>query len=93
MTTLRDLEDAKAYFPDPPPARLSTDSTGGPPILEDSSGQLGGRLLIQGVCEAGEEEGTTRSPDTSKSAGHTPYPNATILFGSEDEDDNDISCG
>jgi hypothetical protein len=92
-TTLRDLEDAKTYFPDPTPARLSTDSTGRPPVLEDGSGQLGGRLLIQGVREAGEEKGTTHSPDTSKSAGHTPYPNAAILFKSGDEDNNDISCG
>jgi hypothetical protein len=54
MTTLRDLEDAKTYFPDPSPARLSADSTGRPPVLEDGSKRLGGRLLIQGICEAGE---------------------------------------
>jgi hypothetical protein len=93
MTTLRDVEDTMSSFPDPPPARLSTDSTGGPPILEDSSERLGGRLLIQGICEAGEEKGAARSPDTSKSTGHTPYPNAAILFGSEGEEDNDILCG
>jgi hypothetical protein len=54
---------------------------------------LGGRLLIQGVCEAGEEKGAACSPDASKSTGHTPYPNTTILFGSEGEEDNDILCG
>jgi hypothetical protein len=92
-TTLRDVEEAKAHFPTPPPGRLSEDSTGRPPILEDGSGAVGGQLPIQGVCTTGEEEGATRSPDASKSAGHTPYPNAAILFGSKDEDDNDILCG
>jgi hypothetical protein len=93
MTTLRDLEDAKTYFPDPSPARLSADSTGRPPVLEDGSKRLGRRLLIQGICEAGEEEGAACSPNASKSARHTPYPNAAILFGSKGEDDNDILCG
>jgi hypothetical protein len=91
-TTLRDVEEAKAHFPTPPPGRLSEDSTGRPPVLEDGSGVVGRRLLIQGVRVTGEEEGAVGSPNASKSAGHTPYPIATIL-GSEDEDDNDILCG
>jgi hypothetical protein len=92
-TTLRDVEEAKAHFPTPPPGRLSEDSTGRPPILEDGSRVVGGQLLIQGVHVTGEEEGTASSPNASKSTGNTPYPNATILFRSEDEDDNDILCG
>jgi hypothetical protein len=41
-TTLRDVEDATSSFPDPEPARISEDSTGRPPILEDGSGLVGG---------------------------------------------------
>jgi hypothetical protein len=91
-TTLRDVEEAKAHFPTPPPGQLSKDSTGRPPVLEDGSGVVGRRLLIQGIRVTGEEEGAVGSPNASKSAGHTPYPTTTIL-GSEDEDDNDILCG
>jgi hypothetical protein len=91
-TTLRDVEEAKAHFPTPPPGRISEDSTGGPPILEKGSRVVGRRLLIQGVRAAGEEEGTV-SPTTSKSAGHTPHPNAAVLFGSDNNEDNDIQCG
>jgi hypothetical protein len=28
-----------------------------------------------------------------KSAGHTPYPNAALLFNSGDDEDDDIKCG
>jgi hypothetical protein len=41
-TTLRDVEDAMSSFPDPRPAQLSEDSTGGPPILENGSRRVGG---------------------------------------------------
>jgi hypothetical protein len=41
-TTLRDVEEAKAHFPTPPPGRLSEDSTGRPPVLEDGSKRTGG---------------------------------------------------
>jgi hypothetical protein len=92
-TTLRDVEEAKAHFPTPTPRHISEDSTGGPPILEDGSGGMGGRLLIQGVHTTGEEEGAVGSPNTSKSTGNTPYPNATILFKSGDDEDDDIKCG
>jgi hypothetical protein len=87
-TTLRDLEEAKAHFQTPTPGRLSADTTGGPPVLEDGSGCLGGRLPIQGIHMTGEEEGIV-----GKSAGNTPYPNAAILFGDSDGEDNDIQCG
>jgi hypothetical protein len=75
-------------FLDPEPARISEDSTGRPPVLEDSSGLVGGRLHIQGVDATREETGTA-----GESAGHTPYPNATILFNSGDDEDDDIKCG
>jgi hypothetical protein len=41
-TTLRDVEEAKAHFPTPSPRRISEDSTGRPPVLEDGSGCMGG---------------------------------------------------
>jgi hypothetical protein len=86
-TTLRALEDAEAHFPTSTP-RLSADTTGGPPILEDGSRRLGGRLPVQGVHTTGAEEGVV-----GKSAGNTPHPNAAILFGDSDGKDNDIQCG
>jgi hypothetical protein len=75
-TTLRNLEDAEAHLQNPTPKPCSADTTGRPPILEDGSRRLGGRLPIQGVHTTREEEGIV-----GKSAGNTPYPNATILFG------------
>jgi hypothetical protein len=87
-TTLRDVENAMSSFPDPDPARISEDSTGRPPVLEDSSGLVGGRLHIQSVDETREETGIA-----GKSAGNTPYPNVAILLDSGDDEDDDIQCG
>jgi hypothetical protein len=64
-------------FLDPEPARISEDSTSRPPILEDGSRLVGGRLHIQSVDATREETGIA-----GKSASNTPYPNATILFDS-----------
>jgi hypothetical protein len=75
-------------FLDPEPARISEDSTGGPPILEDGSGLMGGRLHIQSVDETREEMGIA-----GKSASNTPHPNIAILFDSGDNKDDDIQCG
>jgi hypothetical protein len=78
------VEEAKAHFPTPPPGRLSKDSTGRPPVLEDGSRLVGRRLTIQSIHTTGAEMG---------SVGHTPYHSTAILFGgSKDEDDN-IECG
>jgi hypothetical protein len=82
------VEEAKAHFPTPLPGQLSEDSTGGPPILEDGSGRMGGQLPLQGVHTTGEEAGTA-----GKSAGNTPYPNAAILFGDSEDEDNNVQCG
>jgi hypothetical protein len=62
--------------------------TSGPPILEDGSRCVGGRLHFQSVLTTGEEASAA-----GKSAGNTPYPNAAILFDSGDDDNNDIKCG
>jgi hypothetical protein len=88
MTTLRDVEDAMSSFPDPRPARLSEDSTGRPPILEDGSGRMGRQLPLPSVDTTGEKASTV-----GKSAGNTPYPNTAILFDSGDDEDDDIKCG
>jgi hypothetical protein len=87
-TTLRDVEDAMSSFPDPRPARLDEDSTGGPPVLEDGSRRMGGRLPLPSVGTAGEETSIA-----GQSAGNTPYPAASILFESGDDKDDDIKCG
>jgi hypothetical protein len=87
-TTLRDVEDAMSSFLDPRPARLSEDSTGGPPVLENGSGRVGRQLPLPSIHTTGEEMSIA-----GKSAGNTPYPNATILFESGDDEDDDIKCG
>jgi hypothetical protein len=87
-TTLRDVENAMSSFPDPEPARISEDSTGGPPILEDGSRLVGGQLHIQSMDETREETGIA-----GKSAGNTPHPNIAILFDSGDDEDDNIQCG
>jgi hypothetical protein len=87
-TTLRDVEDAMSSFPDPEPARISEDSTGGPPILENGSRRVGRRLPLPSICTTGEETRTA-----GKSASNTPYPNAAILFESGDDEDDNIKCG
>jgi hypothetical protein len=87
-TTLRDVENAMSSFLDPEPARISEDSTGRPPVLEDGSGLVGARLHIQSVDETREETGIA-----GKSAGNTPHPNIAILLDSGDDKDDDIQCG
>jgi hypothetical protein len=49
---------------------------------------MGGQLPFQSVHVTGEETSVA-----GKSASNTPYPNATILFESSDNEDNDIKCG
>jgi hypothetical protein len=86
-TPLRDMEDTEAYVLTLT-SDLGTDTTGGPPVLEDGSGRLGGRLSVSGLHTTGEEEGAA-----GESAGNTPYPNAAILFNESEDEDLDIQCG
>jgi hypothetical protein len=81
------VEDSETHLPSRVPARNSDETTSGPPVLEDGSRRVGGRLPLQGLPSPGEEKGVT-----GKSAGNTPYPNAAILFDSGDDKDNDIKC-
>jgi hypothetical protein len=85
---LRDLEEPETHLPRHTSPRHSDESTSRPPILEDSSGRVGGRLHFQSVPATGEETGVA-----GKSASNTPYPNAAILFESGDDEDDDIKCG
>jgi hypothetical protein len=87
-TPLRDMEESEAYLPSRTPSQCDNETASGPPILEDGGRCVGRRLHFQGLHTAGEEAGTA-----GKSAGNTPYPNATILFKSGDDEDDDIKCG
>jgi hypothetical protein len=86
-TAIRDMEDAEAYVLTLSPG-LGTDTAEGPPILEDGSGCLGGRLSVLSVHTTGKEKSTA-----GQSAGNTPYPNATILFDESEDEDLNIQCG
>ena len=91
-----DLEEGRRLFPTPTPGRLSEDSSGGPPLLEDD-----GRSLAPGPAQPGTfTVATTRH--IASSIGNTPYPTIIELGsehggsehgGSEQEDDDDIQCG
>jgi hypothetical protein len=71
------------------PTRLQQNETiGRPPLLEDSSTGMGGRFPLQSLRTTGA---STRI--AGESAGHTPYPDAAILFDSGDDKDDDITCG
>jgi hypothetical protein len=94
-TTYRDVEEAEAYFPLNDPARLSIDSTRGPPIakdplLEDDCGGLAPGPASPGSFDLG------RSMRLLPPASGTPYP-TIITLGSEhgrsEYGDTDIQCG
>jgi hypothetical protein len=79
------VEEGKAHFPVPAPGRLSEDSSGGPPVLEGSSGGVGERSI------GASGEGVVSTSQLQLSAGNTPYP-VVISLGSEyggSERDND----
>jgi hypothetical protein len=94
-TTYRDVEEAETYFPRNDPARLSIDSTGGPPIadnplLEDDCGGLAPGPASPGSFDLGHS--TSLLPPVSG----TPYP-TIITLGSKhngsEYGDADIQCG
>ena len=88
----RDLEEGRRHFPTPTPGRLSEDSTGGPPLLEDDGGSLAPGPTQPGAFTVA----TTRH--VASSIGNTPYP-TIIELGSEhggsdsDSDTAEIQCG
>src|SRR6201996_3961644 len=86
-----DLEEGRHLFPTPTPGRLSEDSSGGPPLLEDDS-----RILAPGPAHPGAfTVATTRH--IASSIGNTPYPTIIELGsehgGSNQDEDDDIQCG
>jgi hypothetical protein len=85
-TSLRNVEDSETHLPSGAPAHSSSENTSGPPVLEDSSRCVGGQLHLQSLPLPREEKGVA-----GKSASNTPYPDATILFNSDEDDD--IKCG
>jgi hypothetical protein len=82
------VEESETHLPNCPSADHDANDASGPPILENGSGRVGGQLPLQSVHTTGEEASTV-----GKSAGHTPYPNVTILFESGDDEDDNIKCG
>jgi hypothetical protein len=94
-TTHRDVEEAEASFPIREPARLSDDSTGGPPIFNDPLLENGGRRLAPGPASPGE---FNMVPPTSQlpPANSTPYPTIITLgskHGGSEYDTANIQCG
>ena len=87
----RDLEEGRRLFPTPTPGRLSEDSSGGPPLLEDDS-----RSLAPGPAQPGAFT-VAMTRHVASSIGNTPYPTIIKLRsehgGSERDEDDDIQCG
>jgi hypothetical protein len=84
---LRDMEESEADLLSCTSPHHGNEDTSGPPILEDGSRCVGGRLHFQSILTTGEEASVA-----GKSAGSTPYPNAAILFGSGDDEDDNVKC-
>ena len=87
----RDLDEGRRHFPTPTPGRLSEDSSGGPPLLED-----GGGGLAPGPAQPSAFTVAT-SRHVASSIGNTPYPTIIELGsehgGSDLDDDDEIQCG
>ena len=86
----RDLEEGRRLFPTPAPGRLSEDSNGGPPLLEDDSGSLAPGPAQPGAFTVA----TTRH--VASSIGNTPYPSIIELgseHGGSEGGDDEIQCG
>ena len=85
----RDLSEGRHLFPTPTPGRLSEDSGGGPPLLEDD----GGSLAPGPAHPSAFVVATTRH--VASSIGNTPYPTIIELgseHGGSDYDTADIQC-
>ena len=86
----RNLEEGRRLFPTPAPGRLSEDSSGGPPLLEE-----GGGSLAPGPAQPGAFEVATTC-HVASSIGNTPYPTIIELgseHGGSDYDTAEIQCG
>ena len=86
----QDLDEGRRLFPTPAPGRLSKDSSGGPPLLEDD-----GRSLAPGPAHPGTFV-VAMTCNVASSIGSTPYPTIIELgseHGGSDYDTADIQCG
>jgi hypothetical protein len=88
MAALREVETSETHLPSRAPSQGDDKTTSGPPVLEDGGRSVGRRLPLQSLHTTGEEASLT-----GQSAGNTPYPNAAILFESNNDEDDDIKCG
>ena len=86
----RDLSEGRRLFPTPTLGRISEDSSGGPPLLEDD-----GRSLAPGPAHPSAfTVATTRN--VASSISNTPYPTIIKLrskHGGSDNDTTEIQCG
>jgi hypothetical protein len=85
---LRDMVESETSLSSGPPPLQRNEAVSRPPLLEDSITRVGRRLPVQSLCQTGMQAGVA-----GKSAGHTPYPSAALLFESGDDEDDDIKCG
>jgi hypothetical protein len=89
------VEEAEAYFPIREPARLSNDSTKGPPIFDDPLLESSSRRLAPGPASPGEFDMVPLT-HLLPPADSTPYPTIITLgseHGSSEYDTADIQCG
>jgi hypothetical protein len=89
------VEEAEANFPINNPARLSADSTGGPPIAYDPLLEDGGRGLVPGPASLGSFN-VGCPTQLLPPANGTPYPTIIALgseHGGSEYGNADIQCG
>jgi hypothetical protein len=87
-TPLRDMEESTTDLPSNPLNVRQDEAVGGSTLLEDDGTRMGRQLPLSSLRPT-----RTQTSSAGQSAGNTPYPNATILFESGDDEDNDIQCG
>ena len=88
-THQQDLSEGCHHFPTPTPGRLSEDSSGGPPLLEDD-----GRGLAPGPAHPGAFA-VAMTRNIASSIGNTPYPTIIELgseHGGSNDDTTEIQC-
>jgi hypothetical protein len=94
-TTYRDVEEAETHFPHNDPARLSINSTRGPPIDDDPLLEDDCRGLAPGPASPGSFD-LGRLARLLPPVSGTPYPTIITLgseHGGSEYGDADIQCG
>ena len=86
----RDLSKGRHLFPTPTLGRVSEDSSGGPPLLEEDGGSLAPGPAHPGTFAV------AMTRNIVSSIGNTPYPTIIDLgseHGGSDDDTAEIQCG